>query len=167
MQRIGDIEEPAHAKLNLTLEVLGKLPNGYHDIASVITTITLADTVGVSPSDTLSVVCDGVEIPPEANLAFKAAEELRRLANVKYGAAIRIVKRIPLSSGLGGGSADAAAAMRALNRLWKLNIPIEELASAGAKVGSDVPFLIHEGAAAVFGRGEKVARRYPNPTLDG
>ncbi len=150
------VREEAHAKLNLTLEVLGKRPDGYHDIASVVTTIDLHDVVVVGPASEITVRCDDAALGGEANLAYKAATALARVAGQVKGAAVTIEKRIPVAAGLGGGSADAAATLRALNRLWQLGLSIEELARIGSEVGSDVPFLVRSGTALVSGRGERI-----------
>ncbi len=152
------VTELAHAKINLTLEVLGKRSDSYHDVASVILTVSLADrvTVSFSSEDGILIECDDVSISPERNLAHKAAKVLGEVCDIdiKQGIRITIEKRIPVSSGMGGGSADAAAVLRALNTLWELRMSHAELAVIGAKVGSDVPFLVHEGVGLIQGRGE-------------
>ena len=150
------ITERAHAKINLTLEILGIRPDGYHDLASVIQTLDLFDDVTVEAADETEVTCDDPSIAGEANLAHRAAEALRQQAGVRYGARISITKRIPVAAGLGGGSADAAATLRALNRLWRTGLNTTQLAEIGATVGSDVPFLVHGGTALVQGRGERI-----------
>ncbi|MDP3767039.1 MAG: 4-(cytidine 5'-diphospho)-2-C-methyl-D-erythritol kinase [Dehalococcoidia bacterium] len=155
------VTEEAHAKLNLTLEILGRRPDGYHEIASVMQTIDLHDNLTVRPADDIKVECDNPSLAGEANLAHRAAEALRKQAPAGRGALITITKRIPVAAGLGGGSSDAAAALRALNRLWELGLPLERLAAIGTAVGSDVPFLVHGGAAHVRGRGEQVTRLPP------
>ena len=152
----NSVSEKAHAKLNLVLEILNKRPDGYHDLASVMVTTTLADTVTVRSADTLTLVPTRTWAGAETDLVLKAARRLAEVAAVSDGASIKIDKRIPPASGLGGGSADAAATLRALNRLWHLNYNNQQLAKLGAKIGSDVPFLVHGGAATVYGRGEVV-----------
>lgn len=156
------VVEEAHAKLNLTLEILGKRPDGYHELASVMQTIDLHDDVTAEPAEDIKVECDDPALAGEANLAHRAAEALQKQAGVKTGALITVTKRIPVAAGLGGGSSDAAAALRALNRVWGLGLPHERLAAVGAAVGSDVPFLVHGGAAHVRGRGEQVTRLPPS-----
>ena len=163
---------PARAKINLTLEVLRNRPDGYHDLHSVVMPISLADSITIEPSDgpgpSLSVTAaDGSPVdlakmgPPEKNLAVKAAlvlaAETRRRPNVS----ITIEKRIPLGGGLGGGSADAAAVLVGLNRLWNLDLTRLELATIGAFVGSDVPALALGGAVLMEGRGERVSPLFP------
>ena len=157
------ITEQAHAKINLTLEILGKRPDGYHDLASVIQTVDLFDEVTVEAADGIEVDCDGPALAGEANLAYRAAEALRQRSGVKQGARISIAKRIPVAAGLGGGSADAAATLRALNRLWGTGLNTGQLAETGATVGSDVPFLVRGGTALVQGRGERIT---PLPSAD-
>ena len=161
----GPVVEQAHAKLNLTLEVLGKRQDGYHDLASVMQTVELHDDVAVEDAARVEVICDDPALLGEANLGYRAAESLRSKAGVRRGARITVTKRIPLAAGLGGGSADAAATLRALNRLWDLGLSLEELSGLGAAVGSDVPFLVHEGTALVRGRGEQVTL-LPPASLD-
>ena len=154
----------AHAKINLTLEVLGMRPDGYHDLRSVVTTIPLHDDVELwdAPVDEVTVEMegDGMEaprVPCEANLAVRAARALAAAAGVSHGVRIRIVKRIPVGAGLGGGSADAAAVLNGLNEMWGLNLPRERLYAIGAEVGSDVPALVLGGTVLMEGRGERVA----------
>lgn len=159
-----EITELAHAKINLTLEVIGKRLDGYHNLVTVMTTIGLHDVATVTESDQLVLTDDG-GVPAERNLALTAARELQQTSGVSHGASISLAKEIPESGGLGGGSTDAAATLRALNRLWKLGLSLEELAEIGANVGSDVPFLVHEGTALVQGRGEEVTT-IPAPAID-
>ena len=153
----------AHAKVNLTLEVLGTRPDGYHELRSVVTTIPLHDDVELwdAPAGEVTVEMegDGMEaprVPCEANLAVRAARALAAAAGVARGVRIRIVKRIPVGAGLGGGSADAAAVLNGLNELWGLGLPKERLCEIGAEVGSDVPALVLGGMVLMEGRGERV-----------
>jgi 4-diphosphocytidyl-2-C-methyl-D-erythritol kinase len=157
---VSSVTLSAPAKINLTLDVLGRRPDGYHEIASIMHTISLADTVTVSTttegaSFTLTVSgpeATGVPVD-DRNLAWKAA-----LAFGARDVAIHIEKRIPSQAGLGGGSSDAAATLLALNRLASSKLPRARLAEIGMKLGSDVPFFLHGGIARVEGRGEKVSR---------
>ncbi len=157
--------EGAFAKLNLTLDVLGKRPDGYHNLQSVMQTISVRDDVeidlGTGKDWTLS--CDRAEIPTdETNLAWKAAKVFFDLTQRDpNGLAIRITKRIPSQAGLGGGSADAAAVLRALNKHYGSPLSILALAELGAEVGSDVPFCTLCGTAMVEGRGERL-RKLPD-----
>jgi len=148
--------EQAFAKVNLSLEILGRRRDGFHNLASVMQTVDLFDTIEFSESDEVIVTCDDEEITPELNLASKAATLLQRQAGITNGATISIKKVIPVSAGLGGGSTDAAAAMRGLNKLWKLGLSLDELTELGAEIGSDVPFLVRGGTSLVQGRGEDV-----------
>ncbi len=159
------LREGAFAKINLTLDVLGKRPDGYHDIQSVMQTISIRDDVevevGTAKPWTLS--CDKEDVPQDSsNLAWKAAEMFCRAAKRDpEGVAIRITKRIPTQAGLGGGSADAAAVLRALNRHYDYPISIYALAELGAEVGSDVPFCTLGGTVLCQGRGERL-RKLPD-----
>ncbi len=151
-----NITEKAYAKVNLTLEILGKRRDGYHNLASVMQTVDLYDTVSITESDEIVVSCDDEQITPEINLATKAANVLRERSGVAMGAQIAIEKNIPVSAGLGGGSTDAAATLRGLNKLWNLGLSMDELTEIAADIGSDVPFLVCGGTSLVQGRGEDV-----------
>lgn len=155
----------ARAKLNLTLEVLGKRDDGYHNIASIMQTLDLADDVTLAPSDSLELRCDVPALDCPANLAWRAADLLRCEAGVREGAAIGIRKRVPVAAGLGGGSADAAAVLVGLNRMWKLGMSADELRALAARLGSDVPFLIEGGTAMATGRGELIRELPPAADL--
>ena len=147
----------AHAKINWTLEVLGVRSDGYHNLRSVVLPIPLHDTVSLEPAETISCVIAGMsDVPPEANLASRAAVALREATDCRRGVRIAIEKRIPAGAGLGGGSADAAAVLNGLNVLWDLHLPKRELCEIAARVGSDVPALTLGGAVLMEGRGEKV-----------
>lgn len=146
----------AYAKINLSLEVIGRREDGYHDVATILQTVDLADTVTLRPSDTLTVECDDPTLSGEDNIVWRAAVALANHAGVAPNAHVAIEKRIPVAAGLGGGSADAAAALRGLNRLWGLDLPAAELASVAAGLGSDVPFLLNGGLALGTGRGDEL-----------
>jgi 4-diphosphocytidyl-2-C-methyl-D-erythritol kinase len=152
----------AHAKINAFLRVLGRRADGFHDIESLVLPVSLHDLVVVREADELSLVVRGeraarLEADSGENLALVAARALARAAGVSGArAAIEIVKRIPVSAGLGGGSADAAATLRALNELWGCGVDAAGLATIGAEIGSDVPGHLAGGAAFVSGRGERV-----------
>ena len=154
----------AHAKLNLTLEVIGRRDDGYHEVASIMQSLELADTLTIEPAHSLSLTCSLPELNGSENLALKAAELLGSEAGVRQGARIHIEKRIPVAAGLGGGSADAAAVLVGLNRLWELELSRDQLRKIGAKLGSDAPFLIEGGTATALGRGEHI-RHIPTPNL--
>ncbi|NQW16359.1 MAG: 4-(cytidine 5'-diphospho)-2-C-methyl-D-erythritol kinase [Chloroflexi bacterium] len=153
----------AHAKVNLTLEIIGKRPDGFHNLASVMQTIELHDEIDIESSDDLSLECDVPELNTDSNLVLVAARALREVAGVSDGAHITVRKSIPEAAGLGGGSADAAAALHGLNDLWDAGLDARELASLGITLGSDIPFLLRGGTALVQGRGEDVT---PLPNAD-
>ena len=153
----------AHAKLNLTLEVLGKRHDGYHNLVSVLQTIDLHDEIELSESDGISLDCDVPELAGDGNLVVKAAKALREVAGTSDGVHMTLRKRIPAAGGLGGGSADAAAVLKGLNRLWSAGLDARELASLALTIGSDVPYLLQGGTALVQGRGEDVT---PLPRAD-
>lgn len=154
----------AHAKVNLTLEVLNRRADGFHNLRTVFQTISLADVLEVTAerakSTKVSVQSD-VEIPGE-NLITRAAHGLLEAAGVRATVSCRLKKRIPLGAGLGGGSADAAAMLRALSALLHLKVGRERLAEIAASLGSDVPFLLMGGTALGLGRGTEL---YPLPDL--
>ena len=157
--------ESAFAKLNLTLDVLGQRPDGYHDLKSVMQTISIRDDVeiDVDTGKLWEMSCTNEAIPcDDRNLAWKAARVyFDAIGKEPDGIAIRITKRIPTEAGLGGGSADAAAVLRALNRHYGEPLSILALAELGASVGSDVPFCTICGTAMVEGRGERL-RKLPD-----
>ena len=157
--------EPAYAKVNLTLDVLGKRDDGYHDLQSVMQTISLRDDIeiDIGTGKPWKLLCNKEGIPTDQrNLAWKAAKVYCDAMNKDPdGLEIRITKRIPSQAGLGGGSADAAAVLRALNEHYGNPLSIMALAELGAQVGSDVPFCVVGGTAMVEGRGERL-RMLPN-----
>ncbi len=154
--------EGAYAKLNLTLDVLGKRPDGYHDLQSIMQTISVRDDIeiDVGTGKPWCLKCDKADIPQDqTNLAWKAARlYLDTMSLDEGGLEIRITKRIPSQAGMGGGSADAAAVLRALNRHFGEPLSIGALAELGAGVGSDVPFCVVGGTAMAEGRGERLRR---------
>ena len=153
------IELSATAKVNLALEILGRRADGYHEIVTVMQAVELSDRVGLEEIDSLDLRIAHREVPSDAsNLALRAALALREAAGVENGARISLDKRIPVAAGLGGGSADAAAVLLGLNRLWRLRWPLARLAEVGATLGMDVPFFLRGGTAFATGRGEKVER---------
>jgi len=151
------IFEKAPAKINLLLDVLRKRADGYHEVEMVMTMVDLADRLELEelPGDRIVLSSQAGFIPTgEKNLAFQAARLIKERYNVSRGVFIRLDKRIPVAAGLAGGSSDAAAALRGLNRLWGLGLSLRELESLGAELGSDVPFCIRGGTAIARGRGE-------------
>ena len=161
------LQETAYAKINLTLDILGKREDSYHELESVMQQITLCDDVeiDVETGEDWKLECDRENIPTDSeNLAWKAAGVFyKAIGKDPQGVSIRITKRIPAGAGLGGGSADAAAILRALNRHEGSPFSTEELAALGAKVGSDVPFCVLGGTALAKGRGEKLTPLQPMP----
>ena len=165
MVRAGSaITIEARAKINLTLEILGKRPDGYHELRSVVMPVSLTDTLSLTT--TYAQVAMTVTVSPgvdltqigtvDRNLAVRAARLMQERYRVNAGARIHIHKRIPIGGGLGGGSADAAGVIRGLDRLWGLGRPREELVALGGELGSDVPAMVYGGAVIMEGRGEHV-----------
>jgi 4-diphosphocytidyl-2-C-methyl-D-erythritol kinase len=151
----------AHAKVNLDLRVVGGRTDGYHELRTVFQTLEWHDTVTVSRTDgPLEIAGDASKMPlDKSNLAWRAAVALWRASGSRggpAGARIAIVKRIPAQAGLGGGSADAAASLVALNRLWQCGLTPSELARIGGSLGSDVPFFLTGGTALGPGRGDEL-----------
>ena len=161
------LQEPAYAKINLTLDILGKREDGYHEIESVMQQITLCDDVeiDVETGEDWKLECDWEEVPTDSsNLAWKAAGLFyKSIGKDPQGITIRITKRIPMGAGLAGGSADAAAVLRALNRHEGEPYTIWDLARLSAKVGSDVPFCVLGGTCLATGRGEILTQLLPMP----
>ena len=147
----------APAKLNLYLRVLGKRPDGYHEIETLFERIDLADELTIEPHpDQLLLTCDAPELScGEDNLILKAARLLQQVGGTHQGARLHLIKRIPIAAGLGGGSSDAAATLLGLNRLWGLGLTPSRLRELGASLGSDVPFFLADAPWAIGrGRGE-------------
>jgi len=159
------VEISAHAKINLTLDVAGRCRDGYHELASVMQEIELADTLvlDMGPSEISLWVDPPVVSAGEDNLVLQAARLLREYGQVRQGAVIGLRKRIPVGAGLGGGSADAAATLLGLNGLWGLHLSPDTLKELGARLGSDIPFCLTGGTALVTGRGEVVEPLAPLP----
>ena len=147
----------AYAKINLTLEVLGKRQDGYHEIVSVVQAIDLCDALSFQPREHIYLASNIPELASPNNLVFKAARLLQDFTGSRRGVAISLEKAIPLASGLGGGSSDAAATLLALNEIWGLNLDLEKLKGIAANLGSDVFFFLYgKRTALVEGRGDKV-----------
>ena len=153
------ITKYAKAKVNLTLDILGKRDDGYHEVEMIMQSIDLADIVTLEDAEDIIVETDLAELADDrTNLAYRAAELLRDTYGKGRGAHIRIEKKIPLAAGLAGGSSDAAAVLLGLNELWKLGLDIDKLTALGARLGSDVPFCMIGGTMLAKGRGEVLAR---------
>lgn len=151
-----EVHETAYAKVNLTLEVLGRREDGYHEIRSILQTISLADRLTFRRADGLHLDCTVTGLKGTSNLVMRAARLLQTATGCQQGARMELRKEIPIAAGLGGGSSDAAATLRGLNRLWGLDLPLERLSTLGAVLGSDVPFSLKGGTALARGRGESV-----------
>lgn len=151
------IYEKAPAKINLVLDALRKREDGFHEVEMIMTMVDLADRLEMEPiaRDQIIISSQVGYIPlDEKNLAFQAAQLIKERYQVKQGVYIHLDKKIPVAAGLAGGSSDAAATLRGLNRLWNLNISEQELCDLGAELGSDVPFCVTGGTALATGRGE-------------
>jgi 4-diphosphocytidyl-2-C-methyl-D-erythritol kinase len=153
----------APAKINLTLEVLGERPDGYHEIRSLIQTINLCDRLRFRLSHNIKLVCDNPNFVGEESLVSRATVLLQQATGCAKGAEIEITKRIPLSAGLGGDSSSAAATLHGLNKLWQTGLSKERLVELALRLGSDVPFFLYGGTALVEGRGEKITPLPPLP----
>lgn len=149
----------APAKINLTLDVLHKREDGYHEVEMVMTTIDLADHLHFTllEDKKIKLDCSVGFIPIDhRNLVYQAADLLQKRYGIQQGVAIYIEKNIPVAAGLAGGSSNAAAAIKGLNQLWGLGLSVDEMARIGAEIGSDIPFCIYGGTALATGRGEMI-----------
>ena len=154
----------AAAKVNLILEVLGKRSDGYHELVTVMQAVDLSDRIALEGADSIELKVSVSDIPADAsNLAMRAAMALRDAAGVDRGVRIVLDKRIPVAAGLGGGSADAAAVLSGLNRLWGLRWPARRLAEVATSLGMDVPFFLAGGVALGTARGERLERIAGSP----
>lgn len=156
----------AHAKINLTLEVLARREDGFHQVRSVLQELDLCDILQLKdiPGGRIELNCSDPTLPrDEGNLAYRAARLLRDLFVPTKGVFIKLIKKIPTAAGLGGGSSDAAAVIKGLNKLWGLSLKKETLAKVGAVLGSDVPFFLFGGTCLAEGRGEQVRTLPPFP----
>jgi 4-diphosphocytidyl-2-C-methyl-D-erythritol kinase len=150
---------PAPAKLNLFLHILGKRKDNYHNIQTVFHILELADQLTFSSTNDNSIIIDAknANISLEDNLVYKAASQLQQRASRQAGCYITLEKNIPIGGGLGGGSSDAATTLLALNKLWKLNLELNELCAIGKNLGADVPVFIHGYSAWGEGIGEQLS----------
>jgi len=158
----------APCKINLSLEVLGRRPDGYHEIRTIMHTVDLCDELAfaVRLDGALTLSCDDPAVPADGtNLVLRAAHLLRERGDPAAGAAIALRKRVPPGGGLGGGSADAAITLLALRDLWELRVTDDDLAEMAARLGSDVPFFLRGGTALCEGRGERVSRLPVGPAM--
>jgi 4-diphosphocytidyl-2-C-methyl-D-erythritol kinase len=155
---------PAHAKINLSLEVVGRRSDGYHELVSVMQAVSLHDELTASTDDDLHLECDQPDLAGDGNLVLRAARLLHKTYDLQAGARLELRKIIPVAAGLGGGSSDAAAALIALDDLWELHLSDDELRLRAAELGSDVPFFLVGGTALAEGRGERVTPLPDPPT---
>lgn len=152
----------APAKVNLSLEVLGRRPDGFHDLASVMQTVSIFDEIDVYAAQEFGFQSSDPALDGEDNLVVRAARLLADVTGSRLDCEIRLRKTIPHAAGLGGGSSDAAMTLHLLNEQWRLNLPLHQLVEVGARLGSDVPFFLYGGTAFVTGRGELV-QPLPDP----
>ncbi|GCE06181.1 4-(cytidine 5'-diphospho)-2-C-methyl-D-erythritol kinase [Dictyobacter aurantiacus] len=154
----------SYAKINLTLDVLGKRPDGYHELATIMQTIDLYDTLcfSIIDEDRVSMVCNRPELSNEQNLVVRAAQAIRQKLNLTRGLSIELNKRVPVAAGLGGGSSNAAATLLVLQQWWQLPLSLHDLWEIAASLGSDIPFFLTGGLALCEGRGEKITPLAPH-----
>ena len=161
------MELQARGKINWTLDIVGRRADGYHLLDMLMQPIVLADTLILEPAEGLSLMVEGAEglSPGDDNLVLRAGRALQQASGAAQGAALRLIKRIPMGAGLGGGSADAAAALRGLNALWGLGYSLDALCAIGETLGADVPFCLHDAPRRAQGIGEILtpvdSRAYP------
>lgn len=156
----------ARAKINWSLDILGRREDGYHWMDMLMTSVELADELTIEPADELNLRIAGNDsLSTQDNLVLKAAYALREAYGIQAGARFTLTKNAPVGAGMGGGSADAAAALIGLNRLWKTNLPMEQLLRLGLAIGADVPFLLTGGLARVGGIGEEIHRLPTLPSI--
>lgn len=157
----------ARAKINWTLDAVGKRPDGYHELDMLMQSVSLCDTLTMRPADTLTLMLEhGARVPDDGNnLVLRAARALQEAAGIARGAQITLAKRIPVAAGMGGGSADAAAALKGLTQLWALPFTDAQLEEIGLKIGADVPFCVRGGLARARGVGEQLESHTPGRQL--
>jgi len=161
-----EIIEKAPAKINLGLDVLEKRTDGYHELEMVMSSVDLADRIVLEPieKDQIIVQSNKAFLPVDKrNNVYQAAAIVKKQYGIKEGIKISVTKNIPVAAGLGGGSTDCAAALRGMNRLWNLNLSIEELIDIGMQVGTDVPYCLYGTTSFISGKGEKVEPLLPMP----
>jgi len=163
------LTEKAYAKINLTLDVVGKREDGYHDIKTVMQTVSLCDLLNIEQDevDIITVTTNKRYIPTDRrNLIYVACEKFFKATGIKGGARVNLKKYIPVAAGLAGGSSDAAATLRALNRLYRAGLSDDELCVIGASFGADIPFCIKGGTAICEGIGEIITTLHPTPKMN-
>ena len=163
------MEIQARAKINWTLNVTGKREDGYHLLDMLMQPIALHDTLYIEAADglTLTVECaDGLSAGDD-NLVLRAARALQAIGGISRGASMRLIKRIPMGAGLGGGSADAAAALKGLNKLWGIGLDLPALCRIGERLGADIPFCLHDAPRRAQGIGENLTPIESGPVHQG
>ena len=149
----------AYAKINLSLDILRKREDGYHELKMIMQTVSLYDEIYIEKADTISIECNKDDIPlNNKNLAWKAADAFFNYTSINSGCKIKLIKNIPDGAGLGGGSSDAATVLLALNEIFNTNLTNEELIDIAVKIGADVPFFILQGTCLAEGIGEKLTK---------
>lgn len=159
----------ANAKINLTLDILGKRDDGYHEVCMVMQSINLCDTLTIAKLNEQKIILHGDVAgvaKPEDNLVYKAAKLFLDTYELKSGVEIKLDKKIPVAAGLAGGSTDAAAVLRGLNELFELNLSVDELCKLSSKLGSDIPFCVRGGTMLATGRGEILQEVATMPKTD-
>ena len=154
----------AYAKINIALDVVGKREDGYHLLKMIMQTVDLYDVIEIIKisSNDIKLICNKPYVPTdERNLAYKAANLFKQTYNINEGVSINLIKNIPVSAGMAGGSSDAAAVLKLMNRLFNINATDEELRILGLKLGADVPYCINGGTALCEGIGEKITQLKP------
>lgn len=155
----------AYAKINLGLDVIGKLPNGYHQVKMIMQTVGICDSLTLEKTDSgITLTADSSELPTNRdNLVFRAAELMREKYHIAEGIHIHLEKKIPIAAGLAGGSTDAAAAMKGISRLFGLDAPLPQLMEYGVAIGADVPYCVMGGTALAEGIGDVLTALPPAP----
>jgi 4-diphosphocytidyl-2-C-methyl-D-erythritol kinase len=154
----------SYAKINLTLDVLKKRADGYHELITIMQTIDLYDTICLSSTDEdrVSIICNQAALSSDDNLAVRAAQAIRHKLGLTQGLLIELNKRVPVAAGLGGGSSNAAAILLALQQWWQLPLSMDDLWEIASALGSDVPFFLSGGLARCEGRGERITPLSPH-----
>lgn len=158
------IELASKAKINLSLDITGRRENGYHELATIMQNVELADTVRLEKSDRIEITSNLFYLPTDQkNIAYKMAEHFFRETGVKGGVKITLRKKIPVAAGMAGGSSNGAAVLKGLNKLYETGLTLEEMQAMSLKIGSDIPFCLLGGTALVTGIGEITERLPPMP----
>ncbi len=164
-RQMDTLEIKAYAKINLGLDVVRRLANGYHEVKMIMQTVGIYDTLTLQKTKPgIKVTTDSGEVPAdESNLVYKAARLLTDTCQIKEGIAIHLEKRIPVAAGMAGGSTDAAAVLKGMNTLFSMGLSEEELKMLGVKLGADIPYCIMGGTALAEGIGERLEKLPPAP----